>query len=93
MEVGVLGSSLGLPRLSLLVGKNTGGESGSVVASETNKHDSNFWDLCFSLDLVLDVLDNLGVGSLVPHWNFLLVGGFDGWSLVDLHLKVGVLRE
>ena len=87
MEVGVLSSSLGFPSLSLLVGKNTGGESGAVVASKTNKHNGDLWDLSLRLNLVLDVLDNLFVGLLVPHWNFLFVGGLDGWSLVDFHLK------
>lgn len=84
MEVGVLGSSLGLPRLSLLVGKNTGGESGTIVSTKTDKHDSEFRHVGFSLDLVSHVLYCLGVGFCIPHWNLVFVGGLDGWSVLHL---------
>ena len=85
VEVGVLDTSLGLPGLSLLVGKNTSGESGTVVSTETDKHYSDLWNFRLSLKFVSDGLDSLGVGSLIPHWDFLLVGCLDGWSLVSLH--------
>merc|ERR1712100_56990 len=62
VEVRVLNSSLGFPRLLLLVGKNNGGESGTVVSSESDKHDSDLWNFGISLDLVGDGLDGLLVG-------------------------------
>jgi len=87
VEVGVLNTSLGFPRLSLFVGKNTGGEGRSVVSTKTDKHNSDLWNFRLGLKFVGDGLDSLGVGSLIPHWDFLLVGGLDNWSLVDLHFE------
>jgi hypothetical protein len=81
MEVWMLSSSLGLPSLLLLVGEDTGGESGAIVASEADKHDAELGNVRLGLDPVADGLHGLGVGLLVPHWDLVFVDGFDGWSL------------
>lgn len=87
MEVWMLNSSLGLPRLLLFVGKNTGSEGRTIVTSEANKHNSNAWDSSLSGDLVFDLLDGLNIGFIVPHWDFLLVYRLDDWGGgVDFHL-------
>lgn len=81
VEVWMLGSSLGLPRLFLFVGEDASGKGGAIVASEADQHDADLGDVSLSPDLVGDDLDGLGVGFLVPHWDLLFVDGFDSWSL------------
>jgi hypothetical protein len=55
VEVSLLFTSFGSPGKSLLVGDDTGDEGGTVVATETDKHDSEFWDALVSSDgLFLD---------------------------------------
>jgi hypothetical protein len=86
MEVWMLDSILGLPGCLLFVGKDTSNESASVVSSESDKHDSDFWNLGDSLDLGGDLLEGLGLLSLVPDWDRLLVhvGDFLSLHLITL---------
>ena len=88
MEVWVLDSTLGLPLLLLLVGKDTSDESASVVSSKSDKHHSELWHLGGGFDLVGNLLDGLLVLCLVPHWDGVLigVGDFLRFHLITLDL-------
>lgn len=84
--VGRLGSGAGLPSEVLLVGNDTGGDSGTVVTTPSYKHETGLWDLALSLEVIdgLDWLGNvLAIGSLGDLGGAVGVGGLDGVLGVD----------
>ena len=72
-EVWLLDAALSLPRLALLVGKNTGGERSAVVTTKTDKHDTKARDIGLGHELVTVRLGSLFGLSLVPHGNLVFV--------------------
>lgn len=84
--VGSLCSGAGLPSEVFAVGNDTGGDSGTVVTTPSNKHETGLWNLALSLE-VIDGLDRLGnvlaIGSLGDLGGTVGVGGLDGVLSVD----------
>jgi len=55
------------------VGQHTGDESGTIVSTKADKHDSNLWNCGLGRDLVCAFLNDLLLLSLIEDWHRLLI--------------------
>lgn len=97
-EVGLVSTGLGVPGDVVLVGKETSGEGGTVVTTETDEHDTELRGSKISLEAVSVLLQGAGVDTIAffdvvgvvligrdQFVSFNLGEGTDDFRLVDFH--------